>query len=226
MIDTSFDYGTEPGVNTGLAASGIDREDVYIVTKVEEDEDAYKAAQKNLQELGLDYADLILIHRPPKQGVGEGLWEGLRRAKREGLTKDIGVSNYRIEQLKELADKSGDMPVVNQIEWSPFGHSWEMLEFCQQNNIVIMAYSPLTRNQRINDESLKELAEKYKKEPAQILLRWNLQLGTVPVPKANRREHQEANLNIFDFELSADDMATLNGLNEGFSTFGSPLPYA
>lgn len=225
LIDTSRDYGTQPGVNQGLAASGIARELVYIVTKVEEDEDTYKATLQNLKELDLAYADLVLIHRPPKQGVGEGLWEGLRRAKREGLAKDIGVSNYRIEQIKELADKSGERPAVNQLEWSPFGHSWEMLEFCQQNNITIMAYSPLTRNQRINDTSLVELAEKYKKEPAQILLRWNLQLGTVPVPKANKREHQEANLHIFDFELSGDDMATLNGLNEGFSTFGSPLVY-
>jgi diketogulonate reductase-like aldo/keto reductase len=225
MIDTSGDYGTEPGIAEGLKRSGVAREEVYIVTKIEPDEDAYQSTVKNLKQLDMVYADLVLIHKPPKEGVGEGLWEGLRRDKREGLAKDIGVSSYSIPKIKELFNKSGEMPVVNQIEWSPFGHSQEMLEFCQQNKIIIQAFSSLTRNQKIDDPTLAEVAEKYKKQPAQILLRWNLQLGTVPIAKANKREHQEANLDIFDFEISGDDMATLNGLNENFSTFDSPLPY-
>lgn len=224
MIDTSGDYGTQRGVGEGIKQSGILREDIFVVTKVEEIDDAYSASLKNVAELQLDYVDLMLIHRPPRKGVGEDLWHGLIKAKQEGYAKDIGVSNYSAEQIQTLADITGEMPVVNQIEWSPFGHSEEMLEFAQQNNIIIQAYSPLTRTKRLNDPTLKEIAANYGKSPAQILIRWNLQLGTVPLPKASQLQHQEENINVFDFEINNDDMATLNGLNEQYSSLGI-LPY-
>lgn len=226
MIDTSSDYGTQPGVGEGIRKSGIERSKFYLVTKVEEDDDAYERTEANLEELGLTYVDLMLIHRPPPDGAGEELWEGLIQAKEDGLTRDIGVSNYPIELIEKLIDFSDEVPVVNQIEWSPFGHSDEMLSYCAERDIIIQAYSPLTHGKRLGDRTLLTLADKYGKSPAQVLIRWNLQLGTVPIPKANQRKHLEENLEVFDFEVTAEDMKRLSGLNETYSSLGSPLSYA
>ena len=221
MIDTSGDYGTQPGIKQGIAKRGVRRESFYLVTKVEENENAYEASKKNLQELGLDYADLMLIHRPPPTASGsEQIWEQLIKAREDGLAKDIGVSNYSIEQIEALAESTGIWPAVNQIEWSPFGHSEEMLDFCNDNEIIIQAYSPITRQEKLEDERLTRLAEGYNKTPAQILIRWNLQLGTVPLPKANSQQHLRENIDVFDFEISDDDMSSLSDYNEMYSALG------
>lgn len=225
MIDTSGDYGTQPGVGEGLRRSGLDPGELFLVTKVEEDEDAYAASSRNVDELGLEHVDLMLIHRPPPSGAGVRLWEGLIRARDDGLATDIGVSNYTAEQIEELVDATGELPVVNQIEWSPFGWSQEMLDYCREREIVVQAYSPLTRGRRLDDERLAELAAEYDRTPAQLLLRWNLQLEVAPLPKANRVEHLEENLGIFDFELSGEHMAELNSLDERYSSLGSSLAY-
>jgi 2,5-diketo-D-gluconate reductase A len=177
-----------------------------------------------LGELGVEYADLMLLHRPPEQGVGEELWNGLIRARNEGFARDIGVSNYSVEQIRGLADATGEMPAVNQIEWSPFGYGHRMRRFCLENHIVIQAYSPLTRTERLDDPALSQVGSHYGKTPAQILLRWNLQHGTVPLPKANKKEHLEENLRVFDFRIDVQDMATLDALNEQYSSLGT-LPY-
>jgi 2,5-diketo-D-gluconate reductase A len=223
MIDTACDYGSQPGIGEAIRRRGK-RDEVYLVAKVEETDDAYQATRQYLAEIGVDYADLMLIHRPPEEGVGEELWKGLARARKDGFAKDIGVSNYSIEQIQKLAEAMSEMPVVNQIEWTPFGHSESMLKFCRDNRIVIQAYSPLTRAERLDDQRLIYIAGRYAKTPAQVLLRWNLQRGTVPLPKANRREHLEENIGVFDFEINASDMAVLNALNERYSSLGS-LPY-
>jgi diketogulonate reductase-like aldo/keto reductase len=225
MIDTSGDYGTQPGVGEAIRRSGLERGRIYLVTKVEEDEDAYEATVRNLRELGLEYADLMLIHRPPARGAGRELWEGLIRARDNGLTRDIGVSNYSIDQIEELIETTGDVPAVNQIEWTPFGWSREMLDYCRERGIVIQAYSPLTRTKRFDEERLVELAAEYDRTPAQLLLRWNLQLGVVPLPKANRRDHLKENLGVFDFELADDHVAELNQFNQQWSALGRTLQY-
>lgn len=224
LIDTSGDYGTQPGIGEALRRTDVDRDDIFVTTKVEEDEDAYEASRRNLAELGLDQVDLMLIHRPPRSGAGVELWEGLIRARNVGLARDIGVSNYSVEQIEELYRSSGEMPAVNQIEWSPFGWSREMLQWCREHDVVIQAYSPLTRTTRLGDETLSAVAARYGKTPAQVLLRWNLQLGTVPIPKANRRQHEAENLDIFDFSLTDTDMAELDALNREASSLGE-LPY-
>lgn len=225
MIDTSGDYGTQPGIGEGFKRADRSRDSFYLITKVEEDDNAYEATRKGLQELGLEYADLMLIHRPPEQGAGEELWRGLMRAKGEGLARDIGVSNYSIEQIQQLIDNTGEVPVVNQIEWSPFGYSPEMQEFCQSHDIVIQAYSPLTRGERLENEVLVDITDKYEKTPAQILIRWNLQLGIVPIVKANSHDHLEQNLQVFDFELSRQDMIRLAELNEQYSALSDRPVY-
>lgn len=224
LIDTSSDYGTQPGIGKAIKNSQIDRQSIYITTKVEETDNAYQRTISNLQELDLEYADLMLIHHPPLVGAGEDLWQGLIRAKEGGLVKDIGVSNYSIKLIEQLIKASGEIPVVNQIEWSPFGHSDQMLKYCLKNKIIIQAYSLLTRGKRLNDETLIQLAQKHNKTPAQILIRWNLQLGTVPLPKANQKKHLEENIDVFDFEISNDDMKQLNNLDEDYSSLGF-LPY-
>jgi 2,5-diketo-D-gluconate reductase A len=223
MIDTSGDYHTQQGIGAALRASSLPRESVYLVTKVEETGDAYEALRRNLAELRVDYVDLALIHRPPEDGVGMPLWRALRRAKREGLARDIGVSNYSIDGIEELVYRSGEMPAVNQIEWTPFGHSPSMLDFCRENDIVIQAWSPLTRGTRLNDDKLTSLAARYGKTPAQLLLRWCLQNGVVPLPKTNSREHARDNLSVFDFEISPVDMLKLRTLNEHYSALGTLL---
>jgi diketogulonate reductase-like aldo/keto reductase len=225
MIDTSGDYGTQPGIGEGIRKSGIPRNEFYLVTKVEQDEDSYQATQKDLEELRLDYTDMMLIHRPPQSGVGEDLWQGLIKAKKDGLTRDIGVSNYSVDQLKGLMDASGEVPVVNQIEWSPFGYSPQMLDFCRQNKIVIQAYSPLTRAERLDDDDLQELADKRGTTPALVLLRWAIQMGVAPIVKANRDEHLQQNLKVFDFELDDEDMEVLAGFNEEYSSLSSKPVY-
>ncbi|HWL45097.1 MAG TPA: aldo/keto reductase [Ilumatobacter sp.] len=224
MIDTSGDYGTEPGVGEGLRGSGINRADVFVVTKVEEDEDAYQSTREGLDAMGIDYADLMLVHRPPDDGAGEALWQGLRRARDEHLTRDIGVSNYTTEQIDALISDSGETPAVNQIEWSPFGWDRGMLDYANEHGIVIQAYSPLTRGERLDHEVLTGIAETHGKTPAQVVLRWQLQLGVVPLPKANAIDHLHENADIFDFELSDGEMARIGGLNEHYSALGS-LPY-
>ncbi len=220
MIDTSSDYGTQPGIGEALKKADIPRNDIYIVTKVEENDNALERSKSNLSELDLDYIDLMLIHRPPKNGSGVNLWEDLIKAKEKGLVKDIGVSNYTTEQIDDLESETGVSPVVNQIEWSPFGFSEEMYQYANDKQIVIQSYSPLTRAKRLDNEVLQELAEKYEKSPAQILIRWNLQRGTVPVVKADEESHLEENLEVFDFQLEESDMEVLNNLNTHYSTFG------
>ena len=224
MIDTSGDYGTQPSIGEAIKHNELDRERIYLVTKVEETDNAYEATRKNLNQLQVAYADLMLIHRPPDTGPGEDLWHGLMRAKKEGLARDIGVSNYSLKLIKALIDATGETPTVNQIEWSPFGYSDDMLKYCQEHKIIIQAYSPLTRSKRLDDESLTTIASKYDKTSAQVLIRWNLQRGTAPLPKANQKEHLKENMHVFDFEISKDDMASINGLNERYSSLGS-LPY-
>lgn len=225
MIDTSGDYGTQPRIGEALRRTDVARDDIFLVTKVEEDEDAYEATRRNLRELGLEYADLMLIHRPPSTGAGQELWEGLTRARDEGFTRDIGVSNYSAEQIDELVRATGEIPAVNQIEWSPFGWSPDLLAYCREREIVIQAYSPLTRSERLGDHRLVEMGAEYGKTPAQLLLRWNLQLGVAPLPKANRREHLVENLDVLDFEISEAHLANLHRLNETYSSLES-LPYA
>lgn len=224
MIDTAVDYGSEEGIGEAIRRSEIDRAEIYLVDKIEEDEDGFEATRKRLSTMGQDYADLMLIHRPPEEGVGVELWKGLIRAREEGLTRDIGVSNYSIEQIEQLTDATGELPVVNQIEWSPFGWSREMLDYSRDRKVVIQAYSPLTRTERLDDEALVKLAEEIGRTPAQILLRWNLQLGTPPLPKANQLDHVSENLGAFGFELTGEQMEQLENLNEHYSSLSS-LPY-
>jgi 2,5-diketo-D-gluconate reductase A len=217
MIDTSGDYHTQRGIGRAIRASEVAPDELFIVTKVEPEKDSYASTVANLAELGLAYVDLVLIHRAPDKGVGESQWRGLMRARDEGLARNIGVSSYRIEQLQALEQQTGEMPAVQQIEWSPFGHSYDMLNFCEANDIVLQAYSPLTRGKRLRDARLLEIAREQGRSAAQVILRWDLQHGVAPIPKAYREDHQRENIDVFDFELDTREMADLDALNERYS---------
>ncbi len=223
MLNTSREYGNQADIGEAIKISVVNREDVYLIATIEETDEAYEAALSNIETLGVDYVDLTLIHRPPLYGAGEELWEGLMRAKKEGLTKDIGVSNYSVRLIKKLVESTGEMPAVNQIEWSPFGFSLEMKKFCDENGIIIQAHCPLTRGKRLDNPILIDLATIYGKTPAQMLLRWNLQHKIIPLAKAAHADHLIENIDIFDFVITAEDMDVLDSLNENYSALGSPL---
>lgn len=225
MIDTAVDYGSQEGIGEALRRTEVPRSEIFLVAKVEEDDDAFEATRRYLGEMRQEYADLMLIHRPPEDGVGEGLWEGLVQARDEGLAREIGVSNYSIEQLERLTAAVGEAPVVNQIEWTPFGWSPEMLEHCRDRDIVIQGYSPLTRAERLDDDRLTRLAREYDATPGQLLLRWALEQGTAPLPKANGRDHMEENLGAFGVRLDDAGMKELDALNEEWSALGDAPQY-
>jgi 2,5-diketo-D-gluconate reductase A len=139
--------------------------------------------------------------------------------------RDVGVSNYSVAQLEALAAATGKLPAVNQIEWTPFGWSPETLGYCREREIVIQAYSPLTRTRRIDDATLRDIGLAHGKTQAQVVIRWNLQHGVVPLPKANRHEHLIENFDVFDFDLTDAELDELGTLNEGYSSLGSSLAY-
>ncbi len=224
MIDTSGDYGTQPEIGVGLGKAEVDRRDIFLVTKIEEDDNPLATVERALHELRTDYLDLVLIHRPPRNGPGLKLWQGLIKAKNKGHVREIGVSNYTTDLIDSLSESTGEVPVVNQIEWSPFGHSDAMKEAMEKRGIVIQAYSPLTRGKRLQHPDLDRIAAEYEKTPAQLMLRWHIQSGTVPLPKSNRRGRIAENFDVFGFSISPDHMTKLDGLNEHYSSLGR-LPY-
>jgi 2,5-diketo-D-gluconate reductase A len=224
MIDTAMDYGSQGGIGEALREGRLPREELFVVTKIEETDEPVAGVVRDLGEMGLGYADLTLIHRPPEDGVGEALWEGLMRARDEGLVRDIGVSNYSAAQIDRLAEATGEAPAVNQVEWTPFGHDDALLDHHSRAGIVLIAYSPLTRGERLEDAMLAEIARRVHRTPAQVLLRWSLQKSAVPIPKANRMDHCRENLDLFDFALEPQDMARLDALNTHWSALGA-LPY-
>jgi 2,5-diketo-D-gluconate reductase A len=224
LIDTASDYGSQAGIGEALRRTGFPREEIFVAAKIEETDEPVDGVLRDLTEMGLGYADLVLIHRPPADGAGEYLWEGLMRARSEGLVRDIGVSNYPPALVDQLAAATGETPAVNQVEWTPFGHDDALLDHHRAAGIAVMAYSPLTRGLRLDEPVLMEVGRRVHKTPAQVLLRWCLEKGVVPIPKANRMEHARENLDVFDMTLGPEDMARLDGLDTKWSALGE-LPY-
>ncbi len=220
-IDTAWLYDNERDVGKAVIESGIDREEVFISTKVWNSDQGYhstlKACEKSLRRLGLTYVDLYLIHWPV-EGQSKETWKAMIQLLREGKTRAIGVSNYEISHLQEIFQNFDVIPSVNQVEFHPFLYQEKLLEFCKNSNIQLEAYSPLTRGQRLNHPALKGLAKKYDKNPAQILIRWSLQHGLVVIPKSKQENRIRENSQVFDFQLEEEDMKLLNSLNENLRT--------
>jgi methylglyoxal/glyoxal reductase len=220
-IDTAWLYGNEIDVGRAIRESGIEREEIFITTKVWNSDQGYQstlaACDRSLKLLGLHYIDLYLIHWPV-EGRGKDTWKAMIQLLNEGRTRAIGVSNFEVFHLQDIFQNFDVIPSVNQVEFHPFLFQEKLLEFCKNSNIQLEAYSPLTRGQKLNHHILVGLAKKYGKSSAQILIRWNLQHGLVVIPKSIHENRIRENIQVFDFQLEEKDMKLLNSLNEDMHT--------
>ncbi len=214
-VDTAARYHNEGGVGKAIAQSDLEREDVFVTTKLWNDDhdDPRKALNESLDKLGMDYVDLWLMHWPV-EGKRNDTWEEMIELYEEGKCRAIGVSNFTIRHLKELLDETDVVPAVNQVEFHPFLYQKSLLEFCESQDIQLEAYSPLTKARRLDNPVIKEVADKYGKSPAQVLIRWGLQHDLVVIPKSQSHDHIVENSEVFDFVIKDEDMEKLNDLNE------------
>lgn len=226
QIDTASFYGNEVGIGNGIKESGINREDIFLVTKLWNDDHGYdktiEAFNKSLERLQVKYIDLYLVHWPNK--LNSETWKAFEYLYRTGKVKAIGVCNFKIGHLEELKKTAEIMPMVNQVEIHPQSSKNDMLSYCEENNIQLVAWSPIMRGKLFSNKLMIDLSEKYKKTIAQIILRWHVQRGIIPIPKSSNEERIKENLSIFDFELSNDDMKTIDLLNEGYNVSVSGVP--
>ena len=226
QIDTASFYGNEVGVGKGIKDSGIKREEIFLVTKLWNDDHGYektiKAFNKSLERLQVEYIDLYLIHWPNK--LNAETWRAFEYLYKIGKVKAIGVCNFKIGHLEELKATAEIMPMVNQVEIHPLSSKDIMLDYCNKNNIQLVAWSPIMRGKIFSNELIIALAEKYKKTIAEIILRWHIQRGVIPIPKSSNEERIKENIDIFDFKISEEDMAIIDSLNEGDNVSVSGVP--
>lgn len=226
-IDTAQAYGNEKGVGEGIRKSGLKREDLFVTTKVQAEHKTYKKAKKSidqsLEDLGLDYIDLILIHCPQpwllfrskrryfKENIE--VWKALEDAYKEGKVKAIGVSNFLIDDLENIMNNCEIKPMVNQILCHIGNTPIDVIKFCQEHDIVVESYSPIAHGAALKNEKIIEMAKKYNVSVAQLCIKYTLQLDTISLPKASSRDHILDNIKL-DFEISDEDMIELIKLNE------------
>ncbi|MFT3927605.1 MAG: aldo/keto reductase [Myxococcales bacterium] len=228
-VDTARIYGNEADVGWAIRESGIPREDIFVTTKLWNDDQGYdsalRALEQSLKRLGLEYVDLYLLHWPVA-GKRLDSWQALEDLQAEGRARSIGVSNFLVPHLRELLAQCERIPAINQIELSPFLQRRETRALCREQGIVVEAYSPLTRGQRLGHPQVMAVASQCGRTPAQVLLRWGIQHGLVVLPKSTHAARIDENANLFDFELSAEAMESLDGLEEGLTTGWDPAKQA
>ncbi|MGE8432942.1 aldo/keto reductase [Chryseobacterium joostei] len=226
MIDTAAIYQNETAVGTAVKNSGVDRDELFITSKVWVQDHGYEKAksafQRTLNRLQMDYLDMYLIHWP--YGDFLGTWKALEDLYKEGKIKAIGVCNFTVEKLEELKANSTVLPVINQIELHPVFQQKELQVYDRENNIITQPWSPLGNGNAnlLSNGELKAIAEKYNKTVAQVILRWHLQEGFVVIPKSVTPSRIEENFNVFDFELTADEMNVVRSLDTGKRLFFDP----
>jgi diketogulonate reductase-like aldo/keto reductase len=246
-IDTAAMYGNEESVGAAIGMSGIPRENIFVTTKLWNSDhgNPERALDTSLRKLQLDYVDLYLIHYPVRQRRQS--WHALEALRAEGKARSIGVSNFTIRHLTELLADTKTVPAVNQVEFHPYLYQRNLLDFCAAKGIVVEAYSPLTKGVRLNDPKLVAVAKKYSKarpqpaasgsrlplvdrlsrrseskSTAQILIRWALQHGLVVIPKSANRRRIFEDADVFDFEITVEDMQLLDRFNENLRTCWDP----
>lgn len=212
-IDTATIYQNEREVGRALAGSGLPRDEVFVTTKCPPDlaRRALDTLQRSLEMLGTDHVDLWLIHWTPRRGVGVDMWEKFVEARESGLARDIGVSNYRAEQIDELVTATGVKPVVDQIKWSPLLFKPHVAEQLRERDIALEGYSGL-RGGALENRTIREIADRLGRTPAQVIVRWHLQHGVIAIPKSVRPERIRSNADVGGFALSEEDMARLDTL--------------
>ncbi len=229
-IDTAGAYRNEAGVGAALAAAGLPREEVFVTTKLWNSEQGYDstlaAFEKSLERLDLDYVDLYLIHWPvPSEDRYLDTWRAFEKIQAEGRSRSIGVSNFRVEDLERLEAEAEVQPTVNQVELHPRLQQAELRAWHAEHGVVTEAWSPLAQGELLDDETIATVAAHHEKTPAQMILRWHLQLGNVVIPKSVTPARIRENIDLFDFELSEDDMAAIARLDAGDRTGPDPSTF-
>lgn len=220
-VDTAVRYGNEVGVGRALAASGLNRGDLYVTTKLDGpfqgNDKAVAGLNESLERLGLEYVDLLLIHWPlPSRDLYVDTWRTFERLHADGKARSIGVSNFKPAHLRRLAAETSVVPAVNQIQLNPYVTREDHVEYHQEHGIATVSYSPIGKGgELLEDPVIVEVARVHGKSPAQAILRWHLQLGHVPIPKSANEERLRQNLDLFDFELSPEQMQAISGLSRG-----------
>jgi len=219
-VDTAAVYRNEAGVGAAIAATGVRREDVFLTTKLWNSQQGYdstlRAFEKSIERLGTGYVDLYLIHWPlPSRDLYLETWRAFERIREEGGTRSIGVSNFRVEDLERLEREAERLPTVNQIELHPRLQQPELRAWHAGRGIVTEAWSPLAQGNLLEDGTIETIAAHHGRTPAQAILRWHLQVGNVAIPKSSNPERIRQNFELFDFELSEDDMAAIERLDAG-----------
>ena len=217
-IDTASIYKNEEGVGRAIKSCGVDREQLFVVSKVWNADQGYestlKAFDSSLKRLGTSYLDLYLIHWPVA-GKYLDTWKALEKLYNEGKVRAIGVSNFMQHHLEDVLEQAEVVPMVNQMEFHPFLVQQDLIDFCRKNTIQYEAWSPMMQGKIFGMEEFQKLAMKYGKSEAQIVLRWNIQKSVVTIPKSSKKERIQANADIFDFELSAEDINFLDAMDRG-----------
>ena len=226
-LDTAQMYRNEEGVGAGIAESGLAREDVFVTTKLANDaqghDNAITALEGSLRRLGLDHVDLYLIHWPlPGKDKYVKTWQGFEDILRAGKARAIGVSNFQPEHLDRLAEETGSVPAVTQIELHPALQQTDLREYHRAHGIATEAWSPLAQAEVLEDPVLGELAEKHGRTAAQVVLRWHIQLGNIVFPKSSTPDRIRQNIDVFGFELDDEDMAAIGKLDDGRRTGPDP----
>ncbi len=224
-IDTARMYENEKDIGLAIRESSIARDKIFLTTKLWNSDHGYQksidAFKRSLDHLQLDYINLFLIHWPVPE-LRLKSWKALEKLYAEGLCRAIGVSNYMEHHLKELLEASDTIPMVNQVEFSPYLYLRTLLAFCQNNNIILEAYSPLTKGEMLKDLKLTEIANNYSKTPAQVLIRWGLEKELVVIPKSSNAGRIAENSDVFDFSLTDEDNLLLDSMHCGLHTSWDP----
>ncbi len=215
-IDTAAFYNNEKGVGEAINRSNVKRKDIFVTSKVWNSDQGYdktlKAFDASTEKLGFEYLDLYLVHWPVK-GKYKETWKAMERLYKEKRVRSIGISNFLKHQIEDLKQSIEIMPMINQMEFHPYLVQQNLIDYCNENGIVYEAWSPLMQGKMLSDSLINKLAAKYGKTAAQIILRWDLQKGVVTIPKSIKKERVISNSQIFDFELSQDDMKMIDGLD-------------
>lgn len=229
-VDTAQMYGNEAGVGQALVRSGLAREEVFITTKLDNHrhgyDEALKALTESLENLGLEYVDLFLIHWPrPWAGMFVETWQAFGKLQAEGSVRAIGVSNFERRHIAQLITETGIVPALNQVELNPFFAQQSLRSYHRARGMRTEAWSPIAKGARLADPTLTAIAEKYGKTPAQIVLRWHIQLENAACPKSASLQHMRENLDIFDFSLDSGDLADIGELDTGQRTGPHPARF-
>ncbi|MFN7089662.1 MAG: aldo/keto reductase [Allorhizobium sp.] len=224
-VDTAAVYENEEGVGEGIRQSGIDRSDIFLTTKLWNTEQGYdqtlKAFDASLKRLGTDYVDLYLIHWPSAhRGLFVDTWKAFVKLKEEGRAKSIGVSNFYPEHIEKIVAETGVVPVINQIELHPDFQQREARAFHEKHGIATQSWSPLGQGKLLGHPAVADIATKLGRTPAQVIIRWHIDNGRVVIPKSVTPSRIAENFNVFDFKLSAEDLDTLNGLDDAGARIG------